>query len=64
VIQGQTYVTGGDVIEAIDGKAVTSAEDLAAVMQHKPGDTVTVTVLRDGSTQQLKATLTQRPSGT
>ncbi|HZL65478.1 MAG TPA: trypsin-like peptidase domain-containing protein [Thermoleophilia bacterium] len=65
VIQGQTYVTGGDVIEAIDGKAVTSAEDLAAViMQHKPGDTLTVTVLRGGSTLQLKATLTQRPSGT
>jgi S1-C subfamily serine protease len=65
VIQGQTYVTGGDVIEAIDGKAVTSAEDLAAaVMQHKSGDTVTVTVLRGGSTQQLKATLRQRPSGT
>ncbi len=65
VIQGQTYVTGGDVIEAIDSKAVTSAEDLdAAIMQHKPGDTVTVTVLRGGSTQQLKATLRQRPSGT
>ena len=65
VIQGQTYVIGGDVIEAIDGKAVTSAEDLAAViMQHKPGDTVNVTVLHGGSTQQLKATLAQRPSGT
>ena len=64
-IQGQTYVTGGDVIESIDGAAVTSAEDLAAaILQHKPGDTVTVTVLRGGSTQQLKATLTQRPSGT
>jgi len=64
-IQGQTYVTGGDVIGAIDGKVVTSAEDLAAViMQHKPGDTVTVTVLRGGSTLQIKATLAQRPSGT
>ncbi len=65
VIQGQTYVTGGDVIEAIDGTTVTSADDLAAaILQHKPGDTVTVTVLRDGSTLQLKATLSQRPSGT
>ena len=64
-IQGQAYVTGGDVITAIDGTAVTSAEQLAAaIMQHKPGDTVTVTVVRDGSTQQLKATLSQRPSGT
>jgi S1-C subfamily serine protease len=64
-IQGQAYVTGGDVIEAIDGAAVTSADDLAAaIMQHKPGDTVTVTVLRGGSAVQLKATLSQRPSGT
>jgi S1-C subfamily serine protease len=64
-IQGQTYVTGGDVIEAIDGTAVASAEDLAAaIQQYKPGDTVTVTVLRGSSTQRLKATLTQRPSGT
>jgi S1-C subfamily serine protease len=53
------------VIEAIDGTAVTSAEDLAAaILQHNPGDTVTVTVLRGGSTQQVKATLMQRPSGT
>jgi putative serine protease PepD len=64
-IQGQTYVTGGDVIEAIDGASVASAEDLAAaILQHKPGDTVTVTVLRGGSTVQIKATLAQRPSGT
>ncbi len=64
-IQGQTYLTGGDVITAIDGTAVTSAEDLAAaILQHKPGDSVTVTVLRGGSTLQIKATLAQRPSGT
>jgi S1-C subfamily serine protease len=65
VIQGQTYVTGGDVITAIDDTAVTSAEDLAAaILQRKPGESVTVTVLRGGSTLQLKATLSQRPSGT
>ena len=64
VIQGQTYVTGGDVIQAIDGKAVTSAEDLAAVVsQQKPGDTITLTVVRAGHTKQVQATLTERPSG-
>jgi len=62
-IQGQTYMTGGDVIQAIDGEAVTSAEDLVAVIgQHKPGDTITLTVVRNGQTKQVPATLTERPS--
>ena len=64
VIQGQTDVTGGDVIQAIDGEVVTSAEDLAAsVSQKKPGDTITLTVVRNGQTKQVPATLTERPSG-
>jgi len=64
VIQGQTYMTGGDVIEAIDGKAVTSADGLVAVVsQHKPGDTITLTVVRGGQTKQAQATLTERQSG-
>jgi len=63
-IQGQTYLTGGDVIQAIDGEAVTSAEDLvAAIGQHKPGDTIMLTVVRNGQTKQAPATLTERPSG-
>ncbi|MCX6364296.1 MAG: trypsin-like peptidase domain-containing protein [Actinobacteria bacterium] len=64
VIQGQTYLTGGDVIQAIDGEAVASAEDLVAVIsRHKPGDTITLTVVRGGQTKQVPATLTERPSG-
>ena len=64
VIQGQTYLTGGDVIQAIDGEAVTSAEDLVAVIsRHKPGDTITLAVVRNGQTKQVQATLTERPSG-
>jgi S1-C subfamily serine protease len=64
VIQGQTYVTGGDVIQAIDGKMVTSAEDLAAsISQKEAGNTITLTVVRNGQTKQVPATLTERPSG-
>ena len=38
---------GGDLIIAIDGREVTSAQDLSQIMdEHKTGDTVTVTVLR------------------
>ena len=64
VLQGQVYVVGGDVIEAIDGKAVAGADELSAVItEHKPGDTVTLTVLSGGITRQVKATLGTRPSG-
>jgi S1-C subfamily serine protease len=64
VLQGQVYVVGGDVIQAIDGKTIAGADELAAVItQHKPGDTVTLTVLRGSSTKEIKATLATRPAG-
>jgi putative serine protease PepD len=56
-------VKAGDVITAIDGDTVTSADDLTAIVgTHKPGDSITVTVKRGGSTQKLTVTLGVRPS--
>jgi PDZ domain-containing protein len=44
----------GDVITAVDGVAVTLAEQLvSAVQRHKPGDTVTFTLGRNGGTQTV-----------
>ena len=63
VVQNQTYVLGGDVIQAVDGVEVMSAEQLAAaITEHQPGDEITLTVVRDGATEQIKATLAERPS--
>ena len=40
---------GGDIVVAIDGKSVTSQMDLNLLLNREgPGDTVTVTVVRDG----------------
>jgi S1-C subfamily serine protease len=62
-LQGQTYVAGGDVITAIDGETVGGMEDLVAIInQHKPGDTVTLTVVSGGSTKDVQVTLTERPA--
>jgi S1-C subfamily serine protease len=48
----------GDVIVAIDGKKVESVNDLYLAMeQYKVGNTVMLTVLRDGKPVQIKATL-------
>jgi putative serine protease PepD len=55
-------VKAGDVITAIDGDAVPSADDLTAkISAHQPGDKVTLTVAHNGSTQKLVVTLGTRP---
>jgi putative serine protease PepD len=52
----------GDVVTAIDGKTVASSDDLTArVASYKPGDKVTFTVERNGSTKSVDVTFGQRP---
>ena len=54
----------GDVVTAIDGKSVTSADELTmAVISHSPGSTVNLDVMRDGKPMKLTVTLGQRPNG-
>jgi putative serine protease PepD len=53
----------GDVITAIDGTAITTADDLTAqVGAHRPSDVITVTVNRNGSSKDIKVTLGVRPA--
>ena len=62
-MNGQQYVTGGDVITAIDGHSVDSADTLQAeVAGKKPGSKITLTVVRNGSTRTVTVTLGTRPS--
>src|SRR5205823_9427529 len=54
-------VQSGDVITAVDGKSITSSQQLRAVIAaHKPGDTITLTIRRSGSTKTLDVTLGSR----
>jgi len=63
VVNGQQYATGGDVITAIDGHSVSSADSLQTeVAGKKPGTRVTLTVVRNGSTKTITVTLGTRPS--
>jgi len=46
-VEGSQVAVGGDIIVSIEGKAVTSSEDLANDIEaKKPGDTVSIGVLR------------------
>lgn len=53
-----TGMQAGDVISAVDGAAVRDYDSLAAAIAGKqPGETVIVTVVRNGQTRQLTVTL-------
>jgi putative serine protease PepD len=53
----------GDVITAIDGKAITNAAQLSSAIDAKqPGDRVTLTYERNGQTKTVSVTLGERPS--
>ncbi len=53
----------GDVIIAVNGKPVESADSLVGHVREKTtGDQVTLTVLRDGKSIQVKATLAAKPT--
>ena len=51
-------VEAGDIITAFDGEPVASASDLMLDVRTKnPGDKVTLTIVRDGKTQDIEVTL-------
>jgi S1-C subfamily serine protease len=63
VVDGQVYATGGDVITEIDGDAVRTAEELQRVIDSRsPGDTIELTVVRDGRELSVDVTLASRPA--
>jgi len=67
VENGQVAI-GGDIIIGIDGKAINGSEELAAAIEnHKPGDTITIRLLRGTggghyTEKTVQATLGQRPN--
>jgi S1-C subfamily serine protease len=61
--QLQQVKTGGDVVLAVDGKPVLENNDLSKLVAvHKPGDKVTLQILRDGEKQDVEVRLGSRPA--
>ena len=62
-IDGAKAQVGGDLIIAFDGKPTNTFDDLSAYLavNTQVGQTVTLTILRDGKEQTLHATLEARP---
>ena len=62
--QAGQYTVGGDVILEIDGLEVVKPDDLARfVASRRPGEEVTLTVLRKGQREDIEVTLGKRPDG-
>jgi S1-C subfamily serine protease len=64
VIDGISLKLGGDVILAIDNNTVRKIDDILAYVEIEKsvGDDLKLTILRDGQTMEVIATLAARPS--
>jgi len=63
-VNGVSALVGGDVITSLDGKPLYSSTQLAdAVALSKPGDRLTLEVVRDGTTRTVEVRLGTVPRG-
>lgn len=62
-VDGVTYPVGGDVIVAIEGQSIYTSQELSRylLLHTAPGETISVTVLRDGDRETVDVTLDRRP---
>ncbi len=61
VVEGESYVLGGDILVALDGKPVTTLEQLRdAVLAKKPGDTIEVELYRGDAKKTVDVKLGRR----
>ncbi len=62
-IDGASVSLGGDIITELDGKAISSMDEIiAAVDSADPGDKLDLTVLKEGSQREITVTLGTRPN--
>lgn len=63
---GLEILGGGDIITAVDGESVFRFEDLVSylVIEASPGETITLSILREGEMIEVDVTLGERPTDT
>jgi S1-C subfamily serine protease len=62
-IEGAEVGLGGDIITEVDGKKVTSMEEIVTLVEEaQPGEDLDLTLLRDGNDKKATVTLGTRPS--
>lgn len=63
-VDGRIVATGGDVIIAVDGRPVSSFDDILIyiALNTTPGQQITLTIIRDGKQMDVPLTLEPRPN--
>lgn len=63
-VNGVQGTVGGDIVTAIDNQTINSMSDIIAYLaiHSQVGQTVTLTIMRNGQTQTVQVTLGSRPS--
>jgi S1-C subfamily serine protease len=62
-VEGQEFGLGGDIIVAVNGEAIASTEDLIEkISDSHAGETVELTVNREGQTASASVKLAERPA--
>jgi S1-C subfamily serine protease len=63
VVDGESYLVGGDVITQADGQPIESAEQLRSVVTAKqPGDAISLEVHRQDETKEVTVKLGRQPN--
>jgi S1-C subfamily serine protease len=63
VVAGETYVLGGDIIVAVDGRQLSSIDQLRDVIAaHQPGDKIKLQIYRDAKKTSVTVTLGRQPA--
>ena len=63
VVDGESYLVGGDVITKADGQRIESAEQLRSVVSSKqPGDEIALEVHRQNETKEVTVELGRQPN--
>jgi S1-C subfamily serine protease len=63
VVEGESYVLGGDVVTHVDGNAVETADQVqGAIAAKEPGDEIDLEIRRGEETRTVRVTLVRRPT--
>jgi len=63
IVDGTSYVLGGDIVTQADGQPVESPDDLRRlIMEKNPGDSITLDIHRGDSQRTISVTLGRQPA--
>ena len=60
-VQGEEFLVGGDIVTAVNGHAIKGHDFRERLRLVKPGQSLRLTVVRDGTSREVTLTVADRP---